>query len=151
MLALCLRVQYVPLIAHYPAQRAGKENVMPAFGDNKNVYCYLDDLYVYLLSARARRWCGASRCDIIMGYPQGDELVQNTNAYYRSVYVLVHPKGTDMEGVETIEDPRLAGKRIGVVEATPPTANMAANKLLRTAKIYPLAVDTRVTLSWGRS
>jgi methanol metabolism-related c-type cytochrome len=27
---------------------AGKENVMPAFGDNKNVYCYLDDLYVYL-------------------------------------------------------------------------------------------------------
>ena len=21
----------------------GKENVMPAFGDNKNVYCYLDD------------------------------------------------------------------------------------------------------------
>ena len=26
----------------------GKENVMPAFGGNKNVYCYLDDLYVYL-------------------------------------------------------------------------------------------------------
>jgi len=26
----------------------GKENVMPAFGDNKNVYCYLDDLYIYL-------------------------------------------------------------------------------------------------------
>ncbi|QRM57550.1 c-type cytochrome, methanol metabolism-related [Sinorhizobium sp. BG8] len=27
---------------------AGKENVMPAFGENKNVYCYLDDIYVYL-------------------------------------------------------------------------------------------------------
>jgi len=27
---------------------AGKENVMPAFGENKNVYCYMDDLYVYL-------------------------------------------------------------------------------------------------------
>lgn len=26
----------------------GKENVMPAFGDNKNVYCYLDDIYIYL-------------------------------------------------------------------------------------------------------
>ena len=26
----------------------GKENVMPAFGENKNVYCYMDDLYVYL-------------------------------------------------------------------------------------------------------
>jgi methanol metabolism-related c-type cytochrome len=27
---------------------AGAEKVMPAFGDNKNVYCYLDDLYIYL-------------------------------------------------------------------------------------------------------
>ena len=27
---------------------AGKEKVMPAFGDNKNVICYLDDIYVYL-------------------------------------------------------------------------------------------------------
>lgn len=87
----------------------------------------------------------ANRCDIIMGYAQGDELVQNTNAYYRSSYVLVYPKGSDMEGADTIEDPKLTGKRIGVVERTPPTANMAANKLLRTAKIYPLAVDTRVT------
>lgn len=26
----------------------GKENVMPAFGNNKNVYCYMDDIYVYL-------------------------------------------------------------------------------------------------------
>ena len=27
---------------------AGKENVMPAFADNKNVMCYLDDIFVYL-------------------------------------------------------------------------------------------------------
>jgi methanol metabolism-related c-type cytochrome len=27
---------------------AGNEKVMPAFGDNKNVMCYLDDIYVYL-------------------------------------------------------------------------------------------------------
>jgi methanol metabolism-related c-type cytochrome len=27
---------------------AGNEKVMPAFGENKNVYCYMDDLYVYL-------------------------------------------------------------------------------------------------------
>jgi methanol metabolism-related c-type cytochrome len=26
----------------------GQENVMPAFANNKNVYCYMDDLYVYL-------------------------------------------------------------------------------------------------------
>jgi methanol metabolism-related c-type cytochrome len=27
---------------------AGKESVMPALGENKNVMCYIDDLYVYL-------------------------------------------------------------------------------------------------------
>ena len=36
----------------------GKENVMPGFGDNKNVYCYMDDLYVYL---RARAVGAAPR------------------------------------------------------------------------------------------
>jgi quinoprotein dehydrogenase-associated probable ABC transporter substrate-binding protein len=94
-----------------------------------------------------RNTLGAHRCDIIMGYAQGDEVVQNTNAYYRSAYVLVYPKGGDLEGVETLEDPRLMGKTVGVVERTPPTANMAINKTLRTAKIYPLAVDTRSTES----
>jgi len=27
---------------------SSQDNVMPAFGDNKNVVCYLDDMYVYL-------------------------------------------------------------------------------------------------------
>jgi methanol metabolism-related c-type cytochrome len=26
----------------------GNDKVMPSFGNNKNVYCYMDDLYVYL-------------------------------------------------------------------------------------------------------
>jgi methanol metabolism-related c-type cytochrome len=39
---------------------AGKENVMPAFGDNKNVMCYLDDIYVYL-RARANDAVGRGR------------------------------------------------------------------------------------------
>ena len=28
--------------------RNGQDLVMPAWGDNKNVMCYLDDIYVYL-------------------------------------------------------------------------------------------------------
>ena len=31
----------------------GQENVMPAFGTNLNVMCYIDDLYIYL-RARAQ-------------------------------------------------------------------------------------------------
>jgi quinoprotein dehydrogenase-associated probable ABC transporter substrate-binding protein len=94
-----------------------------------------------------RNTLGANRCDIIMGYAQGDELVQNTNAYYRSSYVLVYKKDGDLAGVETLADSRLVGKRIGVVEGTPPSANMAAAKLMRDAKVYPLMVDTRVAPS----
>lgn len=94
-----------------------------------------------------RNTLGANRCDIIMGYAQGDELVQNTNAYYRSSYVLVYRKDGDLAGVDTLTDTRLADKRIGVVEGTPPSANMAAAKLMRKAKVYPLMVDTRIAPS----
>lgn len=38
------------------------ENVMPAFGDNRNVMCYIDDIYVYL-RARAFDKVGLTRPD----------------------------------------------------------------------------------------
>jgi methanol metabolism-related c-type cytochrome len=37
-----------------------QENVMPAFGDNPNVSCYMDDIYVYL-RARANDTVGRGR------------------------------------------------------------------------------------------
>jgi len=39
---------------------SSQDNVMPAFGDNKNVVCYLDDIYVYL-RARANDAVGRAR------------------------------------------------------------------------------------------
>jgi methanol metabolism-related c-type cytochrome len=33
-----------------------QENVMPAFGDNPNVACYMDDLYVYLRARSTDAW-----------------------------------------------------------------------------------------------
>jgi mxaJ protein len=94
-----------------------------------------------------RNTLGANRCDIIMGYAQGDELVQNTNAYYRSSYVLITKKDSALGTVESLRDPSLAGKRLGVVEATPPSAIMAAAGLMGTAKVYPLMIDTRLNPS----
>ena len=35
---------------------ASEQKVMPAFGSNKNVMCYADDLYVYLKSRAAGAW-----------------------------------------------------------------------------------------------
>ena len=35
-----------------------------------------------------RMTLGSHRCDVIMGYPQGDEMVQGTNPYYQTAYAL---------------------------------------------------------------
>ena len=71
----------------------------------------------------------ANLCDVIMGYPQGDVLVQNTNAYYRSAFVMVYRKDSGLSGVETIEDQKLADRKIGIVEGTPPSRNMAVFRI----------------------
>jgi quinoprotein dehydrogenase-associated probable ABC transporter substrate-binding protein len=85
----------------------------------------------------------AKRCDVVIGYAQGDELVLNTNHYYRSVYALVYRAGTGLDGVDSLADARLKAKRIGVVAGTPPASVMAQLDLIRNAKPYPLVVDRR--------
>ena len=94
-----------------------------------------------------RNTLAAHKCDVIMGVPQGDDLVQVTNPYYRTAYALVFKQGHGLEGVDTLGDPRLKGKRIGIVAGTPPGNNMAANGLMANAKPYPLVIDTRVDSS----
>jgi quinoprotein dehydrogenase-associated probable ABC transporter substrate-binding protein len=85
----------------------------------------------------------AKRCDVVMGYAQGDELVLNTNHYYRSIYALVYRAGTGLDGVANLADPRLKDKRIGVIAGTPPSSAMAQLGLIQRAKPYPLVVDRR--------
>ena len=45
---------------------------------------------------------GSHRCDVIMGFPQGDDLVQSTNPYYRTAYALIYKPGSDLEGLDTV-------------------------------------------------
>jgi quinoprotein dehydrogenase-associated probable ABC transporter substrate-binding protein len=85
----------------------------------------------------------ARRCDIIMGFAQGDDLVLNTNAYYRSSYVLVTRPDSPLAGATGLDDPRLQGKQIGVMAGTPPATTMLRVGLMPTAKPYPLMVDRR--------
>src|SRR5450755_1079046 len=94
-----------------------------------------------------RNTLGAHRCDVIMGFPQGDDLAQNTNPYYRTAYALVFKSEQGLADLETISDPRLKTKRIGIVAGTPPANAMALNSLLGRAKSYPLVVDTRIESS----
>lgn len=92
-----------------------------------------------------RKTLGEHRCDIIIGYAQGDELVQNTNAYYRTAYAMVVKPGAGLDDLVSLDDPRLKEKRIGVVAGTPPGSNLAAYGLMGRVKGYPLMVDTRYT------
>jgi ABC-type amino acid transport substrate-binding protein len=82
-----------------------------------------------------------------MGFPQGDDQAQVTVPYYRTTYALVTKRGSGLEDVTTIDDPKLKEKRIGIVARTPPSTNMAMNGLLARAKSYPLFVDTRADSS----
>jgi quinoprotein dehydrogenase-associated probable ABC transporter substrate-binding protein len=90
-----------------------------------------------------RQTLGSFRCDVITGFPQGGDLVQSTNPYYRSVYALVTKQGAELDGVDTLGDARLKGKRLGIVAGTPPATYLVAQDLMATAKPYSLVVDTR--------
>jgi quinoprotein dehydrogenase-associated probable ABC transporter substrate-binding protein len=94
-----------------------------------------------------RNTLGAHKCDVIMGFPQGDELVQNTNAYYRTAYALIFKSDTGLDDVTQLSDERLKGKRIGIVAGTPAATYLAINGLMGRARPYQLMVDTRVDSS----
>ena len=87
----------------------------------------------------------AKACDIVMGYVAGGEPVQNTNPYYRSSWVLVYRMLSEsgLDGVETLADERLKGKRLGVVAGSPPATLLVRHGLIDRARPYPLTVDRR--------
>jgi quinoprotein dehydrogenase-associated probable ABC transporter substrate-binding protein len=107
----------------------------------------LDYMYFPQAAGFVRMTLVAHRCDVIMGFPQGDDLVQGTNPYYRTAYALVAKQGSGLDDVAALEDQRLKGKHIGVVAGTPPATNMAAYGLITNAKPYPLMIDTRLDSS----
>ena len=53
------------------------------------------------------------RCDIVIGVPEGYDLVRTTKPYYRSTYVFVYPKGKGLQ-IKSLDDPILKKIKIGV-------------------------------------
>ncbi|GJD97371.1 rare earth element methanol dehydrogenase accessory protein XoxJ [Methylobacterium iners] len=82
-----------------------------------------------------RNTLGTGLCDLIVGSAAGAELVQATNPYYRSAYVLVSRRG-ELAGVERLDDPKLKGKSIGVIGGTPPVNRMGEVGLISSMKAY---------------
>ncbi len=94
-----------------------------------------------------RNTLNAHKCDVIMGFPQGNDFAQVTNPYYRTAYAIVSKPGSGLDGADTLDDPVLKTKRIGIVAGTPPASYMAKKGLLKSAKSYPLTIDTRTDSS----
>lgn len=92
-----------------------------------------------------RNTLNAHLCDVVLGIPQGNDLVQPTNPYYRTSYAIVTRADSGLDGLKSLADPRLKekGHRIGLVANTPPGNVLAANGLLGSIKSYPLMIDTR--------
>jgi quinoprotein dehydrogenase-associated probable ABC transporter substrate-binding protein len=84
----------------------------------------------------------ARRCDLIVGTVAGDGLVQTTNPYYYTSYVMIYraDKGLD---IATMADAKLKTLSIGVVAGTPPSDLLVRHKLMDRVHPYALMVDTR--------
>jgi quinoprotein dehydrogenase-associated probable ABC transporter substrate-binding protein len=90
-----------------------------------------------------RNTLGLGLCDLIIGYAAGTELTQHSNPYYRSAYVMLVRRDGPLAGVRQLSDPRLQGRLIGVVAATPPTDHLTDLGLIDRTKSYSLLVDRR--------
>ena len=89
-----------------------------------------------------RNTLAARVCDVVIGVPTTNELMQNTNPYYRSTYALI--QRTDAEPrVITLDDPALKTMRIGGVANTPPVTLLAQQGLIGNLAPYQLMADTR--------
>ncbi|MBV2124593.1 MAG: substrate-binding domain-containing protein [Candidatus Thiodiazotropha endolucinida] len=82
-------------------------------------------------------------CDLVMGVTSVNELLQNTNPYYRSVYTLVYRKDSGLT-LRTLDAAKLTDLKIGVVAGTPPATLLSKYGLLEQVRPYQRTVDTRL-------
>jgi quinoprotein dehydrogenase-associated probable ABC transporter substrate-binding protein len=88
-----------------------------------------------------RNTLGTGLCDLIIGQTFGGDLVQTTNPYYRSAYTIVTRTG-ELDGLTALDDPRLKGKKIGVIAGTPPVNRMGDLGLVSSMRAYaPYSLD----------
>src|SRR5215470_3238846 len=81
-------------------------------------------------------------CDLVVGTVAGDDIMQTTNPYYFTTYVMLYrsDKGFAFKGPQ---DSGLASLRLGVVAGTPPSDLLVRHDLMSHTRPYALTVDTR--------
>lgn len=84
----------------------------------------------------------ARKCDLVMGTVTANEMLQNTNPYYRSAFSLVY-RQKDGLSLTSLDDPALKELEIGAIANTPPVTLLAQKGLLDRLHGYALVADTR--------
>ncbi len=82
-------------------------------------------------------------CDLVIGITSVNELLQNTNPYYRSVYTLVYRRDSGLD-IHSLKDPALQQLKLGVVAGTPPATLLTKYGLMQQTRPYQRTVDTRL-------
>lgn len=88
-----------------------------------------------------RNTLNARECDVVMGVTEANELLLNTNPYYRSVYSLVYRRSLGLD-IERVADPLVRNMRVGVVAKTPAVSLLGAYGH-DNFRSYQLTTDTR--------
>ncbi|MCX8003530.1 MAG: quinoprotein dehydrogenase-associated putative ABC transporter substrate-binding protein [Burkholderiaceae bacterium] len=84
------------------------------------------------------------RCDVVLGVPEGYDMVAVTKPYYRSTYALVYRKGGPLDGVRSGADlfalaPEVTRKlRIGVYDKSPGATWLEKHGWDAQAQMYPI-------------
>ena len=71
----------------------------------------------------------AHLCDLVMGTVAGDEIMQTTNPYYFTTYVMFYRSDKALT-IDGTQDARLAGLHLGVVAGTPPADLLVRHELM---------------------
>ena len=90
-----------------------------------------------------RNTLGAQRCDVVIGIIAGDEQLSTTTPYYRSTYVFVTRRSSNLH-LASMNDPRLRRVRIGIhvigddYNSLPPGVALAGRGIVRNVVGYSI-------------
>jgi len=97
------------------------------------------------------RMLNGTYCDLVIESPAGLDMAGSTKPYYRSGYAFVSRKGSGLEDINSLDDPRLKKLKIGVNlfvssdgEHSPPEMALSKHGVVGNLKGYNVSYDENI-------
>jgi mxaJ protein len=97
------------------------------------------------------RMLNGTYCDLVIESPAGLDMAGSTKPYYRSGYAFVSRKGSGLEDINSLDDPRLKKLKIGVNlfvssdgEHSPPEMALSMHGVVGNLKGYNVSYDENI-------